>query len=102
MDQIGLYIFLPGIAAAILGIIGGAVGMAQAQSNGGGVIERGRWFSGVLLSLCCSYMISLAFSDSLLNEQSWFFYARRDALASFIICFLLMKGVPVDSRSNPS
>ncbi len=102
MEQIGLYFFLPGIVAAILGMIGGAVGMTQAQSNGGGVIERGRWFSGILLSLCCSYMISWTFSDSLLDDQSWFFYARRDALASFIICFLLMKGGPVTSRNNPS
>jgi len=33
------------------------------------------------------------FSDHLLTQETWFYYARRDSLAAGIICYLLLKGV---------
>lgn len=93
MIDIGLHHFLPGIFAVSFGILGAFIGMKKSQIDGEFTIEPERFNAGLIVAAGVSLLISWAFADHLLNEDTWFLYARRDGLAACLIGYLLMKNM---------
>jgi hypothetical protein len=65
----------------------------KAQINGGYTITKDRLYAGMFVAFGCSVLISWAFVDHLIDEATWFLYARRDGLASCLVCFFMMKNM---------
>lgn len=91
MIDIGLHHVLPELFAVTLGLCGAFAGVKVSQFNDGFTIDTQRFRAVLILSTCFSLMISWAFADHLLNEDTWLLYARRDGMAACIACYLLAK-----------